>query len=54
MVHLKPISRTTTVQTGTTDAVESVILLLMAIIFKDWDNFAQVAQNLQKYFAKTP
>ena len=54
MKHLKPISRRPLQAQGQTTAVETLILLVMATIFQGWDNFAAVAQNLQKYFAKTP
>ena len=54
MTHIKPISRTTTdVALADTSLAESIIMLLMAVIFKDWDNFSSVYQNLQKYYSKT-
>ncbi len=55
MAHVKLISRgKMPVAPGATDVWETIILLLMSIIFRDWDNFPQVIQNLQKYYAKTP
>jgi hypothetical protein len=54
MTHITPLSRTTTsVSLGTTTAAESIIELLLAVIFKEWDNFSSVYQNLQKFYAKT-
>lgn len=40
--------------TGATDAIESVIVLLVTVFFRDWDNFQTVIQNLSKYYSKTP
>lgn len=54
MLHAKPISRRVTVQSATTDTYESLILVVMAIFFKDWDNFTTVYTNLASYFSKTP
>lgn len=55
MAHVKPISRNISpLRPALLDAVETIILLLVSIIFKDWDNFPQVIQNLEKYFGKTP
>jgi hypothetical protein len=53
MKHLRAISRRPLQAQGQTTAVESLIMLVMGVIFQSWDNFATVAQNLQKYFAKT-
>ena len=55
MQHLTPISRTPLVaQEGNTSGLEQVILLLMTVIFQDWDNFLPVLQNLEKFYSKTP
>lgn len=54
MAHLHPISRTRMPSRGATDILETVILTFMAAIFYEWDNFASVYQNLQKFYAKTP
>lgn len=55
MAHVRLISRgKMPVAHGATDVYETIILLLVSIFFNDWDNFASVIQNLQKYYSKTP
>ena len=55
MNHIRPISSVPrTAQVGRITAVEQLILLLLAIFFQDWDNFAPVIQNLSKFYSKTP
>lgn len=39
---------------GSTSPVELIIEVLLAVFFRDWDNFQQVYQGLSKYFSKTP
>jgi len=41
-------------QSGQTTAIESIIILLLTVFFRTWDNFPTVVQNLSKYYAKTP
>ena len=56
MRHIQNISRTPSIASsgGNTSPLELVIELLLAVFFKNWDNFTQVYQGLSKYFAKTP
>lgn len=54
MTHLTPISRRPNLAQGQTTVVETIIITLFSVFFQDWDNFAQVIQNLSKYFGKTP
>jgi hypothetical protein len=55
MKHLACVSRRPSpAQIGVTTPIETIILLLVTVLFRDWDNFPQVIQNLQKYYAKTP
>lgn len=55
MTHIRPISRPPSpAQEGNVTALESIILLLMSVIFQDWDNFGPVIQNLRKFYSKTP
>jgi len=54
MHHVKPMTRVPAPAQGVTTPLESVILLLITVVFQDWDNFPQVIQNLQKFYAKTP
>ena len=55
MRHVHTISRAPApAQTGGTSPLELLIELLLAVFFKNWDNFQQVYQGLSKYFAKTP
>ena len=54
MTHIKPISRKPMPAQGQTSALESAILLIVSVVFQDWDYFPQVTQNLAKYYAKTP
>ena len=39
---------------GNTSPFELIIEVLVAVLFRDWDNFQQVYQGLTKYFSKTP
>lgn len=56
MRHIHTISCTpAAAQTGgVTTPVELLIEVLVAVLFRDWDNFQQVYQGLTKYFSKTP
>jgi hypothetical protein len=55
MHHIAPISRPPVLaQDGNTSGLEQIVLLLVTVIFQDWDNFPGVIQNLQKFYAKTP
>ena len=56
MRHIHAISCTpAAAQTGgVTTPVELLIEVLLAVFFRDWDNFQQVYQGLSKYFSKTP
>ena len=54
MSHLNTITRAPARAQGSTSPFESVVLLFLTLLFSDWDNFPQVIQNLQKFYAKTP
>lgn len=56
MRHIQNISCTPAMaQTGgNTTPLELIIEVLLAVFFRDWDNFQQVYQGLSKYFSKTP
>ncbi|MBI2432240.1 MAG: hypothetical protein HYV26_05160 [Candidatus Hydrogenedentes bacterium] len=55
MTHIRPISRPPLLaQEGQLTPAETVILLLLTVIFQDWDNFAVVIRNLEKFYSKTP
>jgi hypothetical protein len=59
MKHIRGITRTpapaqTSLINGNLSPIETLILLLITVFFRDWDNYPQVIQNLQKYYAKTP
>ena len=54
MKHLKPISHRPLQAQGQTTIEETLILMVLGVVFQSWDNFSAVAQNLQKYFSKTP
>lgn len=56
MRHIHAISCTpAAAQTGgVTTPIELLIEVLVAVLFRDWDNFQQVYQGLTKYFSKTP
>ena len=54
MKHLKPISRRPLQAQGQTTFAETLILMVLGVVFQSWDNFSAVSQNLQKYFSKTP
>lgn len=51
-MHTRSITRAP--HLGQTNVIESVILLLLTVFFRSWDNFQPVIQNLSKYYAKTP
>ncbi len=58
MRHIRPVSRASIIPigqdgTGSYTILESVILLLVGVYFRDWDNFTSVYQNLQKFYRKT-
>ena len=55
MRHIQNISCTPSMaQGGNTSPIELLIEVLVAVLFRDWDNFQQVYQGLTKYFSKTP
>lgn len=54
MRHIHTITATPAMAQGNTSPVELIIEVLLAIFFRDWDNFQQVYQGLTKYFSKTP
>jgi len=55
MKHLKLISqRPQPAQQSQVSGVESLILLVLSLLFRTWDNFSSVYQSLQKYYQKTP
>lgn len=39
---------------GQMTPLETVIIVLLSVFFRTWDNFAPVIQNLEKYYQKTP
>ncbi len=55
MKHLQSITRRPQpAQEEQTSVWESLILLLLGIFFRDWDNYDTVSQNLEKFYGKTP
>ncbi len=56
MRHIQNISCTPALAQdgGVTSPIELLISVLVAVFFRDWDNFQQVYQGLTKYFSKTP
>lgn len=55
MSHLKPLSRCPrTAQEGVTTPLESLILFVLTIFFRDWINGPTVISNLASFYAKTP
>jgi hypothetical protein len=54
MRHIAKISRTHTPAKGGLDIFETIIVVLLSVFFKDWDNFLTVIKNLEKYYEKTP
>ena len=54
-MHTRPISRVPRpCQQGQTTSIETLIILVITLFFRDWDNFQSVIQNLSKYYSKTP
>ena len=51
-MHTRAITRAP--ELGQTDIAESIVILLVTIIFRGWDNYQTVIQNLSKYYSKTP
>ncbi len=63
MKHLKYVSRTPEPAItgggigggfGNITVAEQLVLVALSFFFSDWQNFPQVIQNLQKFYAKTP
>lgn len=60
MTHVTPVSRRPALAlnlgggSGNITIAEQAVLLLLSLFFSDWQNYAQVIQNLQKYYRKTP
>lgn len=52
MTHIKPLTRTP--ELGQIDVLESLVLAVLGIFFRDFDNVQQVVGSLQKFFSKTP
>ncbi len=53
MTHLKQVSRYHMPAMGETDSTESLVLLLLGIVFGNWVNLQPVLQNLGKFYEKT-
>jgi hypothetical protein len=53
IMHCRPISRLTP-PLGQTSAIGTIIEVLLALFFRNWDNFSTVLTNLQKFYAKIP
>jgi len=53
MKHLTVISRASLPVESETTAIEQIIILLLGVYFRDWDNFLTVLQNLTKFYQKT-
>lgn len=51
MRHIKPVSQMP--QLAATTPLESLILILFTVGFRDFQNYQQVIQSLQKYYGKT-
>lgn len=55
MKHLRLVSqRPQTAQQSQVSGVESLVLLMLTLLFRTWDNFSGVYQSLQKFYQKTP
>jgi len=54
MTHVRAISKQASPARAQTSPIETVIILVMSILFQDWDNFPQVIQALSQFYAKTP
>ena len=53
MMHVKPVSMNSMPARSETDSTESLILLLLGLLFQDWVNVGPVLQNLTKFYDKT-
>lgn len=53
MKHLRSISHPQRPAPGATSLVEQIIVVVMTILFADWDNGPQVIQALSQFYAKT-
>lgn len=54
MTHIRAISQKPRIAQGNLSALEQIILFVLQGFFSDWDNYPAVAQNLQKFYSKTP
>lgn len=55
MVHLRALTRIPVpAEQGSMDPLETVIIVLLSVFFRTWDNFMPVLQGLQKFYSKTP
>ncbi len=52
MKHVRAISQAPSPAQSNFAGLETGIILILSIIFQDYDNFPQVIQNLQKAFSK--
>ncbi|MFP4500885.1 MAG: hypothetical protein ACLFTT_07795 [Candidatus Hydrogenedentota bacterium] len=51
-MHIRPLTRTPS--PAETTLIESAILLLFTVFFRDNENFETAYQNLAKFYEKTP
>jgi hypothetical protein len=55
MVHVRALTRIPVpAEQGSMDPLETVIIVLLSVFFRTWDNFMPVLQGLQKFYSKTP
>ncbi len=55
MLHIKTLSRRPSMaQQDQTTPAESLVLMLLGIFFRDWDNYGGVSRSLEKFYGKTP
>ena len=53
MNHLKLMSKTNIPAKSAVSALESIVMLILGVTVGEWDNFANVSDNLRKYYTKT-
>ncbi len=54
MTHVRAITSRRCPAKGETTLIETLIITVMSILFRDWDNFPAVIQSLSQFYAKTP
>ncbi|HOS03807.1 MAG TPA: hypothetical protein PKZ01_12060 [Candidatus Hydrogenedentes bacterium] len=56
MRHIKTLSRTplsaqSGLLSGGLNLAETLVMMLLGIFFRNWDNYAAVSRNLQKFYS---